>query len=266
METDSRTVRQISARTGLGLKFVSKDMFLSKALKGLEPLLTDECVLKGGTAVSRSGYMATPRFSEDVDLDLYTNKDRNAVGKSFLELLKRLEGFDVEGPGVQRGCLRYDAYFENHFGEKDRVRIELALRQGRPPDESGVPKTLLQSQFTLGQACVIKTYSKIGLFVRKVDALANRMDGKDAFDIWGMWERSTDAKVIVAELDAYLKTDKRKSETILSNAIRNVERMKSNQRMIANSTNHFIPRSERPDWGMLLNEVGALMLRIRKAI
>jgi predicted nucleotidyltransferase component of viral defense system len=259
-------VRQISARTGLGLKFVSKDMFLSKALKGLEPLLIDECVLKGGTAVSRTGYMTTPRFSEDVDLDLYTNKDRNVTGKSYLELLKRLEGFNVEGPRVQRGCLRYDAFFENHFGEKDRVRIELALRQGRPPDDGGAPKTLLQSQFTLGQACVIKTYSKVGLLVRKVDALANRMDGKDPFDIWGMWERSTDVNVITAELDAYLKVDKRNSETILSNAMRNVERMGSDRRMIANSANHFIPRSERPDWGMLLNEVEAILQRIQKGI
>ncbi len=119
IDLEQRRIRQLSARTGLGLKFLSKDIVLSGLLKSLESVLDHEYVLKGGTAVSRAGHISSPRFSEDVDLDRYCGEGLKEVGKRLYAELKGLEGFSVKAPRLQRECVRCDAYFGNHFGEKD---------------------------------------------------------------------------------------------------------------------------------------------------
>ena len=262
MEIDRRQIRQISARTGLGLKFVSKDIFLSTALKMLENILDEDYVLKGGTAISRAGYLQTSRFSEDVDFDIFTSEDYDKVIKQTTPLLGELTGFEVKRPRIQPNCLRYDTYFENHFGEKDRIRIDISSKPGDLPDDLAAPKTLLQSPFTSGQASLLRTYSKPELFVRKLYALSNRLDGKDPFDLWGMWVKGIAVDKIYGVLDDYAVSIDSHGSEILSNALQNIERMSSNIRRIANSTSHFIPRSERPDWVILLRDLRDILERV----
>lgn len=262
MEIDRRQIRQISARTGLGLKFVSKDIFLSTALKMLENILGEEYVLKGDTAITRAGYLRAPRFSEDVDFDIFTGEDYKKIGKQTTPLLGELTGFEVKRPRIQPNCLRYDAYFENHFGEKDRIRIDISSKPGELPDELAAPKTLLQSPFTSGQACLLRAYSKPELFVRKLHALSDRSDGKDPFDLWGMWVLGVPVNEIYRVLDNYAASINTQGSEILSNALQNIDRMSSNITRIANSASHFIPRSERPDWVILLRDLREILERI----
>ena len=98
---------------------------------------------KGGTAISRAGYLQAPRFSEDLDFDIFTNKDYKQIANQIRPLLDGLTSFDVKRPRRQPNCLRFDAYFENHFGEKDRIRIEISLKLGNLPDDQAAPKTIL---------------------------------------------------------------------------------------------------------------------------
>lgn len=255
MNDDRRMIRQISARTGLGLKFVSKDIFLSIALKGLQGFLDRNCVLKGGTAVSRAGYLQNPRFSEDADFDVFTKRSYKEVGERYYKLFKNLADFDVKKPRRQANGLRFDAYFENHFGEKDRIRIELILISSKTPSEEEAPKTLLQSQFTSGQACLLRTYSGPQLFVRKIAALSGRLDGKDAFDLWGMWSKGLAVDDIEEALESFADSRRSSRPEIVSEALRNVEKMFSNMRVVENAASHFIPRLERPNWSSLLADV-----------
>ncbi|MHC1575572.1 MAG: nucleotidyl transferase AbiEii/AbiGii toxin family protein [Candidatus Methanogasteraceae archaeon] len=71
---DPEILRYLSAKTGLGLKYLSKDERISIALEQLRDLFPD-AILKGGTALSRV-YLAkigVSRFSEDIDLDFVSD-------------------------------------------------------------------------------------------------------------------------------------------------------------------------------------------------
>lgn len=259
VDLEQRRIRRISAQTGLGLKFISKDITLSSLLKFLESVLDDKYVLKGGTAIFRAGYLSSPRFSEDVDMDCFTGEGLREAGKQLHTMLKGLEGFSVKVPRLQRDCLRCDAYFNNHFGEKDRIRIEAFPRKGDVPGDEEAAKTLLQSPFTSGEASLLKTYSKVGLFVRKIDALSGRLDGKDVFDLVGMWSSGVSEEEVLQEMDSYAKGVGSTSYAFVSGSLLNLEKMGLDMRSVANSANHFIPRSERPEWSIMFVDLKVLL-------
>ncbi len=250
-----RKIRQISAGTGLGLKFISKDMFLTDTIKYMESALDDSYVLKGGTAIARAGYLYNPRFSEDIDLDHYGEKDEKTTAKKLYDTLKQLDNYTIKKPRFQGASIRCDAYFENHFGEKDKLRIETTSLKDSPPNEEYAPRTLLQSPFTLGKASLLKTYSKEMLFIQKIGALSGRMDGKDVFDLVGMWRSG----ISMEELRILLED----RDCIIDDALINLNRMKSDINVIGNATDHFIPRKSRPNWKIMVADLETILKEIR---
>lgn len=266
LDLELRQIRRISAQTGLGLKFISKDISLSKLLKYLESVLDDSYVLKGGTAISRAGYLPAPRFSEDVDIDYFTRERWQDAGTKLYDMLKNLEGFTVKPPRYQRDSLRCDAYFDNHFGEKDRIRVEVSPKPKDSTKAIDAAKTLLQSKFTSGQASLIKTYSKVELIAMKIDALSNRLDGKDVFDLMGMLSSDTSKDEILRKLKVHAKRERKAEDAIISNAILNLEKMALDVKIIANSANHFIPRTERPEWRIMLGDLKTVLKKFQAFI
>ncbi len=256
MVKTERTIRQISARSGLGLKFISKDMFLTDVIKYLESALDDSYVLKGGTAISRAGYLSNPRFSKDIDLDHYGENDQHKTADQLFDMLKDLDNFSIKKPRFQGVSIRCDAYFENHFGEKDRIRVETTSLEGNPPNEEKASKTLLQSPFCLGKASLIRTYSKEILFVQKIDALSGRMDGKDIFDLVGMWSQGISPEKLT-------NIEDKSADEIVDRALINLKKMKSDINSIGNSANHFIPRRERPNWKIMAAELETILKDLR---
>ena len=252
---DRSELRRTAVRVGLGRKFVSKDLFLTSMLKHLEDSLGPDCVLKGGTAISRAKYLDAPRFSEDIDIDAFTNITMMELGTEYMALFEGLDDFSIERPRIHKKMVRYDAYFENHYGEKDRIRVEIVPKRREVPKDEFAPKTLLQSQFTQGEAALIRAYNREYLFSMKVLALSGRQSGKDVFDLRGMWRsgiKLVDSKNILFKLAEYEGSDGR---TVIATAIGNLDLMREDVRPVMNSTNHYIPRPERPDWGALLREV-----------
>lgn len=266
MQPDRRFARQVAARFGLGLKFVAKDITLSKVLKGLEALLDERFVLKGGTAIARAAYLDTPRFSEDVDLDVYTDQGLGGIGEQASRVLEGLDSVELTGPRYQGKGLRFDAHFDNIFGERDRVRIELSPRPGDALDGVESPMTLLQSPFTQGGACLLRCYSREGLFAQKLHALSGRIDGKDAFDMRGIWRGGIDPHEASSAFRSYAHLEGLDTEAILAKARDNLGHMSRDLRGVANSTNHFLPRSTRPDWRALLVEVGTLLTTLEETL
>jgi len=105
----------------------------------------------------------------------------------------------------------------------------------------------------------LRTYSKPKLFVRKVDALSGRLDGKDAFDLWGMWNKGIAVKDVRRSLDGYAKSQRISGEKVIADALRNIEKMSSNVEAVENAASHFIPRSARPNWRLLLADVSRFL-------
>lgn len=266
MQSDRRFARRVAARTGLGVKFVAKDAVLSEALKGLEGLLDGTYVMKGGTAIARAGYLDTPRFSEDVDLDVYSDLGLRELGLGFARLLEDLEGFEMSPPRYKGSGLRIDAYFTNTFGERDRIRLELSPRPADGLDAVDARQTLLQSPFTAGQASLIKCYTREALFARKVHALSGGFDGKDPFDLRGLWRGGMSPNDAWEALVLYCGKEGLSLSEMMVSADGNLRRMTTDLKAIADATDHYIPRSSRPDWGALLEDVGTIISTIREDI
>ncbi len=75
---DIEILRYLASKTGLGLKYLSKDERISIILEQLRDIFP-EVILKGGTALNRV-YLAkvgVGRFSEDVDLDFVSSNGLN---------------------------------------------------------------------------------------------------------------------------------------------------------------------------------------------
>jgi predicted nucleotidyltransferase component of viral defense system len=266
MQPDRRFARQVAARTGLGVKFVAKDVVLSRAMKGLEELLDERYVMKGGTAIARAGYLDTPRFSEDVDLDVYSDLDLRELGSRFSRLIEGLEEFELSPPRYMGLGLRVDAHFNNSFGDRDRIRLELSPRPATGLDAVEARQTLLQSPFTAGEASLIKCYNRRTLFAMKVHALSARFEGKDPFDLRGLWRGGLDPNDGLDALERYVGTEGLSLSEMMDSADNNLRRMTTDIRALANSTNHYIPRSGRPDWGALLEDVGTILSTIREGL
>jgi predicted nucleotidyltransferase component of viral defense system len=266
MQPDRRFARRVAARTGLGVKFVAKDITLSTMLKGLEGLLDDTFVLKGGTAIARAGYLDSPRFSEDIDLDAHTDLGLRELGRVTARLLEGLERFDLSPPRYRGSGLRIDAHFENPFGDRDRIRVEVSPRPSGGLVDVDAKGTLLQSPFTGGDACLLRTYSREALFARKVHALSARLDGKDPFDLRGMWRGGMEPDDAVVALERYALADRLDARKMLFDAQENLLTMARDLRAVTNSTNHFIPRSGRPDWGAVLEDAGSILARVSEGL
>ncbi|MFQ5884680.1 MAG: nucleotidyl transferase AbiEii/AbiGii toxin family protein, partial [Thermoplasmata archaeon] len=189
----------------------------------------------------------------------FTGEGLREAGKQLNAMLKGLEGFSVKSPRLQRDCLRCDAYFNNDFGEKDRIRIEATPAKGDAPSEGEAPMTLLQSPFTAGQASQIKTYSRVGLIVRKIHTLSERLDGKDVFDLVGMWSSGVSEEEVLQEMDSYAKGVGSTRYALVSGSLLHLEKMGLDMRSVANSANHFIPRSERPEWSIMFADLKAVL-------
>jgi predicted nucleotidyltransferase component of viral defense system len=250
----------------LGVKFVAKDAVLSGALKGLEGLLDETYVMKGGTTIARAGYLDTPRFSEDVDLDVYSDLDLRELGRRFSRLLEGFGDFELSPPRYRGLGLRIDAHFNNTFGDRDRIRLELSPRPANGLDGVEVMATLLQSPFTAGEASLIKCYTREALFARKVHALSGRYDGKDPFDLRGLWRGGIDPTDAMIALGRYCRNEGLSGSDMMESADDNLRMMTSDIKAVANSTNHYIPRSNRPEWGVLLEEVRTIVSIIREGI
>ena len=262
MRMDKRAIRRIAGQRGLGTKFLSKDVFLSRILESLQDILDGRCVLKGGTAIVRGGHLDSPRFSEDLDIDVHTSDPKRKIADEFKELLSEVEPFDVDPPRVHRMFIRFDARYRNHFDEKDRIKLEIAPQDPRHLDITDPVPTRLTSPFTDQGTAELLTYSREDLFAMKVVALSGRQNGKDPFDIRGMWRKGLDENAALVKLNRLANLDDVDARAIIDDALDSMEWMSENKVAIVNIASHYIPRSDRPDWGSLLHDVGTIIRRL----
>lgn len=248
---DSEILRYLSIKTGLGLKFLSKDEKISIALEQLRELFP-EVILKGGTALNRVYLIKSGvgRFSEDIDLDFVSDKDLNEKISTINERVGGIKGFDVEGPHIVHRTLRFDCYYMNEFGDRDRIRLEFYLtRTGFMKLED----VLVKSPFVETHPAIFKVYSLEDLMARKFIALYRRMEGKDIYDLFYCLEMDFDKNVMRKALNLMLDFYRIDKKDFLDNLILKLKNAKANSYFIGNSTNHFIPRNLRPNWKVFID-------------
>ena len=255
---DEEMLRYLVAKTGLGLNYIAKEERISFLLSQLWEIFGEKAILKGGTALNRV-YLAkigAARFSEDIDID-YFNGDVGTAAEEIKKGMRLVEGFDIKGPRVLHRTFRFDCYYRNPLGNRDRVKVEFYL--SRPPYiEARVE--LVRSPFVSEYPTMFMVYSFEDLIAKKLAALYSRTEGKDIYDSFHALNMEFDEKKLENALKLTLEFYHIEGE-FWGGLIEKLDYAKKNARYIGNSTNHFIPKSLRPNWEGMIE---SLKLRIEE--
>ena len=250
---DPELLRYLAAKSGLGLKYLSKDEKISILLGEIRTRFPD-VVMKGGTAINRA-YLAksgVSRFSEDIDLDFISESPLQEKISSISDRMKMIPAFDIAGPHILHRTLRFDCQYMNEFGDKDRIMAEFYLTRTRAVKTLDA---LVASPFIETHPTIFTIYSLEDLLARKLIALYNRGEGKDMYDIFYILEEKIDCTAFDQAL-AFMGDHYRiKRDSFPKDLIDKMHILKKNATYIGNSTNHFIPRLRRPDWRTFIDSL-----------
>jgi predicted nucleotidyltransferase component of viral defense system len=241
---DERMLKYIAVRTGLGLNYIDKEERISLLLNQLWEIFGEKVILKGGTALNRV-YLAkirAARFSEDIDID-YFNGSVEISAKEISDGMKKIKGFNVKGPRILHRTFRFDCYYTNTLGNRDRVKVEFYL--SKPPYVEARIE-LVKSPFVEGYPTMFKVYSLEDLLAKKIVALYNRMEGKDIYDIFHVLKMEFEMEKFLKALKLTLEFYHVEGD-FWSELIDRLNHGAENARKIGNSTNHFIPKALHPN-------------------
>jgi len=241
-------------KTGLGIKYLSKEERISILLTQLNEIFPDDVVLKGGTAFNRGYLYSTQkgRFSEDIDLDYCKHKSLDDKIKHIKTMMKKINEFDVSPPRILHRMLRFDCQYINQLGEKDRVQVEFYLSEKKPalPPQ----RILLQSQYMPVSATLFSVYSLEDLLAQKLITLFSRKEGKDIYDVFYGLDlpfKENVMKDALSKLFIHYHINL-KYPDFIKELIKKIDEMQSNSSYIGNATNHFIPHNLRPNWAVFI--------------
>lgn len=227
-------LRRIAAKEELSLNFVAKDEMISKALVQLQG--HEDIILKGGTAINRI-YIKNQRFSEDIDCDLlFSGSIQNAI-KRTNEIAKKVQGFTVEKPRIMNHTIRYDLYYTNPLQHKDKIRLEFT-----PLSKTGKKnKKVVQFGYVPYETALLYVYDVEELIKNKINCIINRMEGKDFIDLFYLLDIPHNV----------LGLSQQQKEKVIGALSLHEKQIKS----IANVINHYMPRTKRPNWHLLLQQL-----------
>lgn len=227
-----RELRRLSAEHELSLNYVAKDLMISRALFALKDV--PGIVFKGGTAINRIHLkkLGRMRFSEDIDVDYDSQKGPKQMVASLGSIVKENLGFfNLARPRIMKDIVRFDLGYTNPLGRKDKIRLEFKITE---VDEKS-SKQVVNYGFVPHDSALLRVYDKEVLVQHKARCVLARKDARDIYDLYYL-------------LPERLEFDKRIRERL----IRSLEMGRDEMRSMADSLNHFIPRSKRPVFQDLL--------------
>ena len=256
---DIRMLRYMAQKSGLSLNFVSKDEMMSELLLRLDGVLGEDAVLKGGTALNRLhlAKLGAARFSEDIDLDYFSAEDLGKKISGVRSAMRKVAGFEVGKGMLHHRTLRFDCRYQNALGVMDRVTVEFYLSPGPYVNATRVP---VRSPFLDSGPAMFRAYCLEDLLARKLVALYNRMEGKDIYDSYFGLKMDHDGPLLGRSLKMMTEFYRIEGDFVQGLKQR-LEGAKGRIGSIRDSTNHYIPRDQRPDWTQM---VDSLMDDIRR--
>ncbi len=257
---DREILRLYALRTGLGLKYLSKDEMISVALKQLRPLFPD-VIFKGGTALNRVylSQSGVNRFSEDIDLD-YTGTGSPADRiPRITSIMQNLQGFDVAVPRVMNWTVRYDCGYTLDNGERDRIRVEFYMKDQITANSEDM---LVKSSFIDANPTLFRTYTLEALMAKKLVALHNRTEGKDIYDMFYALDLPFNRDVFEEALRSSQTDNGLSADTFYDSLRAKLQNARKNAFYLGNCTNHFIPQKLRPDWKIFIDTLAMKIDRL----
>ena len=241
-----RLLRFLALKNGLSLNYISKDERLSILLSQLWDIFENDVVLKGGTAFNRIylSKLGVSRFSEDIDLDYLKEDKLNDKIRDIKKRMKDVTEFNVKGPLLLHRTLRFDCYYENELGTRDRIMVEFYLTKNPHIERN---QMMVKSPFVETHPTIFSVYSKEDMLARKIIALYNRMEGKDIYDVFYGIRIEYDRKRLDSAFKVLLPFYTIESN-IFFRLLKKLGSSKKRARYIGNTTNHFIPKKLRFNW------------------
>lgn len=187
MFVSNEYLEEVAARTNFQKAILEKAYRLVELLRDCNhhPLLKDDIVLKGGTAINFL-YFEYPRLSVDVDFNFIggvtkQEKDGKQPGiQEALQAIFRSKRYEVRETGTY-GLDSYLLTYTNAAGNRDRIKVEINYLARIPV--LGVEKRDLLQPFA-GEGFKVSTLKAEELFAGKLVALMDRGAARDLYDIF----------------------------------------------------------------------------------
>ncbi|MFH0713571.1 MAG: nucleotidyl transferase AbiEii/AbiGii toxin family protein [Candidatus Micrarchaeota archaeon] len=260
MEIDLEICKTIAMRKGLSLQFVIKEFQVFDVLGqiAMETAASKELVFKGGTALNAVYLHDKQRFSEDLDFDLVDANVPQTV-KYADKLAKTMTGFEIGEFRRVRQTVMFECSFESPLGGRDHVRVDICGKKliTANPIVIGSAKSTFTDRFVTG----FYVYSFDDLVARKMNALRDRTEGKDVFDVYNSLPQCEN---ILVAIEKALKSEGSDEtvEQFLEETLSAVKKL--NVKKASQLTNSFIPSPSRPrSWEELKN---SLLMELQKIL
>jgi len=214
-------------------------------------------VSKGGTALNKIFLGESQRFSEDLDFDAFFKRDLDRSQKIiFLQenvMSSVRAGYAVDQPRVMREVVRFTCAFKNEMGQGDSLSVEFNIET---PFVGEVVKAKAASSILPLRPIPIPVYSFHTLVAKKFKAFYERESGKDLYDIYRSFEKCgpSDMRKILSILKNVLEAEgiaQHDFTTGIGRALSDSNRLWK----VHGSTNPYIPRPLRIDWGRAGQEI-----------
>ncbi|MFH1222360.1 MAG: nucleotidyl transferase AbiEii/AbiGii toxin family protein [Candidatus Micrarchaeota archaeon] len=252
MEVNLNVCKTIAIQHGLPLQFVIKEFHLFNVLSQVVAFASQNnrtLVFKGGTALSKVYLGKAQRFSEDIDFDL--EADIEKVMHFSKELAGTLKEYSITEFRKVHNTVQFYCKYDNLLGGKDHIRVDIASK----PIITSKPLVQKQavSEFIGSSVSGFYVYDIEDLLARKMNALSDRAEGKDFYDVYMGLPR---CKQMGNAIASALKSEKKK-ETVKEFLQKTIEKVgKADPKKLRNLTNPFIPLAYRPkDWLELKNDL-----------
>ncbi len=227
-------LRRLAVKEELSLNYVAKDEMVSKVLLDLQGF--DDLILKGGTAINRV-YIKTKRFSEDIDFDLLFKGTAKMALSRTNKILEKLEGFRIAQPRIMKEVIRYDLFYTNPLQHQDRIMLEFHVSAAA----THYTKRIVNFGFVPHDSALLRVYDAEELIKQKITCIMTRLEGKDFFDLF----------YLLDVVKTPVRISREKKELLLGRITLEKEQIV----LVANVINHYIPRGQRPNWDVFLDEL-----------
>ena len=164
---------------------VEQDLIISRVLVEIfsHPVLRDQVIFRGGTALHKLYLHPASRYSEDIDL---VQKSAEPIGKTiglFRSVLESWLGAPRREQGKDNVTLTYRTESEIPPVLPLRVKIEINTREHFTEHGFVEIPFSVHTRWFDGESKVV-TYTIEELLGTKLRALYQRRKGRDLFDIW----------------------------------------------------------------------------------
>ncbi|MCP5069867.1 MAG: nucleotidyl transferase AbiEii/AbiGii toxin family protein [bacterium] len=186
---------------------VEQNLVLSRALVAMftHPVVADQAVFRGGTALHKLFFEPAGRYSEDIDL---VQREAGPIGGLINAIRETLYPW-LGKPKWKQGKGRFALYyrFETTFVPVVQMRLKVEINTREHFSVLGLARheySVANPWFTGGSE--LATYSVAELLGTKMRALYQRKKGRDLFDIWlALTEQAVDPEEIVRCFIEYMR-------------------------------------------------------------